>query len=141
MIIVGILSAAVLPRFVGRQVFDMRGAFDEVAAALRFARQQAVAQRRQVCVAVTTSGVTITRAQAVPPAACVGTALANPADGAAYVLAMPNGVTIAGNGGTVLPTTISFDALGRPNAAAGLCVNGDGSFCLTVNAESGYVQH
>ncbi len=112
LVILGIVSVAVLPRFVGRLTFDTRGAFDRVAAALRFARQQAVAQRRQVCVAVTAGGLAITRAQAVPPAVCNGTAL---------------------------PATIVFDALGQPNATAGLCVNGDGSFCLTVNAVSGYV--
>jgi len=139
LVILGIVSVAVLPRFVGRLAFDTRGAFDGVAAALRFARQQAVAQRRQVCVAVTAGGLAITRAQAVPPAVCNGTALINPADGAAYVLNMPNGVAIVGSGGTALPATIVFDALGQPNATAGLCVNGDGSFCLTVNAVSGYV--
>lgn len=140
LIILGILSVFVLPRFAGRQVFDTRGVLDEVSASLRFAHQQAVAQRRQVCVGVTTGGLTITRALAVPPGACGATALTNPATGSAYSVVMPTGVSLAARGATAaLPTTISFDALGRPNAAAGLRVNGDGSFCLSVEAETGYV--
>lgn len=142
MIIIGILAVVAMPRFANRQVFDTRGAFDAVAAALRYAHQQAVAQRRQVCVALTAGGATLTQAAAAPPAICDGTPLINPTTGAAYVLAMPAGVALAANGGApaALPTIISFDALGRPNAAAGLCVNGEGSFCLRVEAETGYVR-
>jgi type II secretory pathway pseudopilin PulG len=140
MIILGILSVAILPRFSGSGVFDTRGAFDEVAAALRFSRQQAVAQRRQVCVAVTAGGIGITRAQLPPPAACDGTALLNPATGGGYGLPMPDGVALAARGATVaLPVTIAFDALGRTAIAAGVAVNGDGAFCLDVEADTGYV--
>ena len=62
MTILGIQAAFVVPRFADRRVFDMRGAFDEVSAVLRYAHQQAVAQRRVVCVVLTTSGVNIARA-------------------------------------------------------------------------------
>ncbi len=141
MIMIGILAVVALPRFVGRQAFDTRGAFDSVAAALRYAHQQAVAQRRQVCVAVTAAGVTLTKASAVPPGACDGTPLINPASGATYTLVMPAGVALAAGGvSPALPLSIAFDALGRPNAAAGLRVNGDSAYCLTLEAETGYVQ-
>lgn len=139
-VILGILSVVALPRFTGRATFDTRGLFDEVSAALRFAHQQAVAQRRQVCVTVTAGSLAITQASAPPPAVCGAASLINPATGGAYSLPIPTGVTIAARGATAaLPVTISFDALGRPNAAAGLRVNGDGSFCLSVEAETGYV--
>ncbi len=139
--IIAILAVVAIPRFASRQGFDTRGAFDAVAASIRYAHQQAVAQRRQVCVTVTSGNVTMTQAVAAPPAACNGTAVINPATGAAYALAMPTGVALAARGATVaLPTTISFDALGQPNAAAGLSVAGDGSFCLNVEAVTGYVQ-
>jgi MSHA pilin protein MshC len=133
LIIVGILAVFVMPRFTGRQIFDTRGAFDEVGAALRYARQQAVAQRREVCVALAAGGISITRAPLPPPGSCDTTSLINPATGTAYLLPMPAGVTIAA------AATIRFDALGRSNAAAGVRVNGDGSFCLAVEAQTGYV--
>jgi MSHA pilin protein MshC len=139
MVILGILAVVAMPRFVGRQVFDTRGAFDEVGAALRYARQQAVAQRREVCVALAADGLGITRAPLPPPASCEATRfLLNPATGADYRLPMPAGVTLAARGATAaLPATVRFDALGR-SAAAGVRVNGDGSLCLAVEAETGY---
>ncbi|MEI7613221.1 MAG: GspH/FimT family pseudopilin [Betaproteobacteria bacterium] len=142
MVIIGILAVVAIPRFASRQGFDTRGAFDSVAATIRYAHQQAVAQRRQVCVAVSAGGMTLTQASAAPPGVCNGTALINPATGAAYVLTMPkSGVVLAARGATAaLPTTITFDALGQPNAAAGLSVTGEVSFCLNVIAVTGYVQ-
>lgn len=140
MILVGILAVFVAPRFVDRRVFDTRGAFDEVSAALRFARQQAIAQRRVVCVTLTSNGLSVFRALLPDQSACTATYLANPATGRDYQLAMPNGIALAANGATsALPVTIRFDALGRSNAAAGCRVNGDGSLCLSVEADTGYV--
>lgn len=141
LIVVGILALTVMPRFIGRQVFDTRGAYEAVAGSLRFARQQAVAQRRQVCVDVAASGsLAITQASAPSPGVCDGRALINPATGAAYTLAMPAEVVLAAEGATAaLPVTIVFDALGQPNAAAGLRVTGDGSFCLAIEPGTGYV--
>ncbi len=83
-----------------------------------------------------------TQAALPPPGVCAAaTPLTNPVTGQGYALAMPNGIALAARGATVaLPVTISFDALGRPNAAAGLRVTGDGAFCLTVEAETGYVR-
>ena len=73
LIVVGILALTVMPRFIGRQVFDTRGAYEAVAGSLRFARQQAVAQRRQVCVDVAASGsLAITQASAPSPGVCDG---------------------------------------------------------------------
>ncbi|WP_170285796.1 pilus assembly FimT family protein [Propionivibrio limicola] len=139
LVLVGILSVAIIPRFADRQTFDTRGAFDEVSSSLRFARQQAVAQRRQVCVAVTSGGLGVTQASSPPPAACDGRAVVDPATGAALSVAMPDGVSLAANGATAaLPATIRFDALGQADAA-GLRVNGDGAFCLAVEAGTGYV--
>ena len=140
MILVGILAVFVAPRFADRRVFDTRGAFDEVSAALRYARQQAVAQRRVVCVALTTSGVSIARALLPEQSACSATALLNPATGRDYLLQMPAGVALAASGATpALPVSIRFDPLGRPDAAAGIRINGDSSLCLSVEAETGYV--
>ena len=37
--------------------------------------------------------------------------------------------------------TISFNALGRPGAAATISVTGDGTKTITIAAETGYVQY
>ena len=141
LVILGILAAVAGPRFVGRGAFDARGFLDQVVAAVQYARQQAVAQRRQVCVAVTVNSLSITRAPLPPPGgACDGTALTNPATGAAYVVAAPNGVTIAGIAGTALPLNLAFDQLGRPTGAASLRIQGEDNHCLSVEAETGYVR-
>jgi MSHA pilin protein MshC len=142
LMIVGILAVTILPRFADRQTFNTRGVFEDLTGTLRFAHQQAVAQRRLMCVTVNASSFSVTRARAVPPAACDGTALLDPSSGSGYarnLATLAPGVSIAARGATAaLPVTISFDALGRA-VAAGLRVNGDGSFCLNVEAETGYV--
>lgn len=139
--ILGILAAVAGPRFVGRGAFDARGFQDQLIAALQYARQQAVAQRRQMCVSVTAGGVSIIRADAPPPAgACGATPLLNPATGAAYAVAAPNSVALAGAGATVLPVTINFDPLGRPSAAAIISVVGEDTHCVSVANETGYVR-
>lgn len=141
MVIIGILAAVAGPRLVGRGAFDARGFLDQAIAAIQYARQQAVAQRRQVCVAVTANNLSVTRAPLPPPGgACDGTALTNPATGAAYAVAAPNGVVIAGIAGTALPLNLAFDQLGRPNAAASLRIQGEDNHCLSVEAETGYVR-
>ncbi len=142
MILLGLLAVTALPRFFSPQSFSTRGVFEDLTATLRFAHQQAVAQRRLMCVTVNASSFSVTRARAVPPAACDGTALLDPSSGSGYarnLATLAPGVSIAARGATAaLPVTISFDALGR-TGAAGLRVNGDGSFCLNVEAETGYV--
>lgn len=139
MMILGIVAVVAMPRFMGRAGFDARGFFDQVVTAVQYARQQAVAQRRQVCVAVNAGGIlTITRAQAV--AGACNTALLNPNTGAAYALTLPDGVALVGHGGTVLPLALNFSPLGRPSAAAELQVSGEENRCLRIEAETGYVR-
>jgi MSHA pilin protein MshC len=138
LVLVGILAAVAVPRFIGRDAFDSRGFSDRFLAAIRFARQQAVAQRRQACVTIAATGYGLTRAQA-PGAACDGTPLFDPVTGAAYTGTAPAGIAIVGLGGTALPLTLTFDPLGRPNAAASLRVAAEADRCLTVEAETGYV--
>lgn len=143
MVLIGILAAVTLPRFVGRGVFDTRGFFDQTLVAIQYARQQAVAQRRQVCVAVAVGGLSITRAQLPPPGGvCDGTPLTNPATGAAYIVAPPvnSGLVIDGINGTALPLALSFDPLGRPNATVALRIAGENNLCLGIEAETGYVR-
>ncbi|MFZ5511948.1 MAG: GspH/FimT family pseudopilin [Pseudomonadota bacterium] len=138
LVLVGILAAVAIPRFVGRDAFDSRGFSDQFLSAIQFARQQAVAQRRRVCIAIAANGYGLTRAQA-PDAACDGTPVLDPVTGAAYAVAAPAGIAIAGVGGTALPLTLAFDALGRPSVTASLRVAAGVDRCLTVESETGYV--
>ena len=70
MIVAGILSATVLPRFGGRTCFEERGFRDETLAALRFAQKSAIASRRLVCVTFAASGLTARVANAPGAANC-----------------------------------------------------------------------
>lgn len=142
MVVIGIMAAVAIPRFVGRAPFEARGYVDQTLVALQYARQQAVAQRRQVCVAVAAGGaLAITRAPAPPPGGvCDGTALTDPSTGGAYVVAPPNGVAVAGINGTALPLALNFNPLGQPNTAAALRVTGEDNHCLGIDAVTGYVR-
>lgn len=50
MVIVSVIAAMAVPRFFGTDVFQERGAADQVKAALRYAQKVAIAQRRPVSV-------------------------------------------------------------------------------------------
>src|SRR5450759_2932408 len=66
MVIVGILAVVVAPRFFDADVFKSRGFADQVQASLRYAQKAAIAQHRNVCVAMTASDITLTIANAIP---------------------------------------------------------------------------
>src|SRR3989338_11263391 len=73
MIVVGILAVAVLPRFADVIVFEARGFRDETLSLLRYAQKSAVAQRRTVCVAVASDGITLEiDTTTVPDGTCDG---------------------------------------------------------------------
>lgn len=138
LIILGVLATVAVPRLMNRDAFSTRGFHDEVITALQFARQQAIAQRRLVCVTVTANTVTIAQTGA-PASNICNRPLQNPATGAAYALAAPNGVAIADGGGTPLPLVLTFNSLGESNRGATLNIVGDGTRSLTVAAGTGYV--
>lgn len=134
-LLVGILAVVAIPRFADRRTFDERGFIDQARAAIQFARKAAVAQRRNVCVAVTANSVTLTRAQAEGAAAPCNSSLINPATNSAFALSAPGGVTAAPD------TALVFDALGRlasPASGASIAVTGNAN-PITVERETGYV--
>lgn len=129
LVITGILAIIVLPRFADRAAFDQRGFLDQTRSAIQFARKSAVAQRRNVCVALSATSLSLTAPT------CGGVALVNPATGNTFVLAAPAGVTLAPVGNLI------FDALGRlasPDAQATITVSGVAT-PITVERETGYV--
>ena len=126
MVIIGIISAVAIPRFFDTSIFQSRGAADQVRAALRYGQKVAIAQRREVAVAlsagantncdttVTMSGVSCVISDRVTPALS-------------------------------LPGAISFDALGRPFLDGALWAGASpiqitvGGLTIYVERETGYV--
>lgn len=132
MIITGVMAAVVAPRLMDNSDIQARGFADQVQASLRYAQKTAIAQRRFVCVAFTSSSITLTVNAA---AVCPGGSLASPDGKPAYVVTAPSGITFS-----TTPTDFSFDALGRPGPNVQQTINIVGAAsAITVEAETGYV--
>jgi MSHA pilin protein MshC len=132
LIIVGILSAVIMPRFADRREFDAAGYADQARASLEYARNAAVASRRNVCVGVAGGTLTFTRAVAAGDAAGCAATLSIPQRGPVpNVLTPPAGVAI---GGTLAGFT--FMASGAASGGGTLAI---GDRTLTVVAATGYV--
>jgi MSHA pilin protein MshC len=114
-VIVGILSVAALPRFFDNDVFQQRGAADQVKSALRFAQKAAVAKHTPVSVTV---------AQGSTDCA---TTLAG--------LALTCTVAVLDAGAN----TYTFNALGQLTAPAAPATLTIGGTTITIEAETGYV--
>jgi MSHA pilin protein MshC len=119
MVILGIIAAVAMPRFFDTNVFQERGAADQVRAALRYGQKIAIAQRGAVSVNIT----------AAANSDC-GTQLT----GGDVACVIEDSVTVV----PALPRTVTFNALGQPvpNAAGLIRV---GTTDITIEAETGYV--
>ncbi len=147
LIITGVLAVAVVPRFFNTEDYQDRGFYDETVAALRYAQKSAIAQRRTVCVAFTSTTVTLHIATSSAPATCA------PGGGAGTVnLDAPNGdspfvVTAKGNAGfSSVPANFKFNALGQPLDLSDVSLPVAGKTIaiarfgnVRVEAETGYV--
>lgn len=136
MLIIGILAVVVLPRFDLLQGFDEIGYRDKVKATLEYARKSAVAQRRNVQVAIAGSGLTVTRQTATPEGEGIASWVALNLPGTSTnAFAAPSGVALSPDSATII-----FDPLGRPVtlSASSFTVSG-GAGTITIEAETGYV--
>jgi MSHA pilin protein MshC len=137
MVIVGILAAIAIPRLTDSES-KATWFHEQVKAAVRYAQRQAVAQRRCVFVQVTLNQVSLFYGDdnciitATPLTFLASMATGQP-PGSAYVLNAPAGVTMS-----PVPTTFSFNGLGRPGGGAGVSFF-VGANSVTVTAETGYV--
>ena len=143
MVLIGILAVFAIPRMVSPDQFSARGTRDFVGAALRHAQKSAIAMRRNVCVGIAATQLTMTYAAA--PGAnqpCSAGELANPGNGRAY--SDPSNALQA----AIAPAaTLVFDAQGRPLSAPStprttaltLTVTGHAS-PLTIEPETGVVR-
>jgi MSHA pilin protein MshC len=128
MVIVGIIAAVAAPRFMSVDAFKSRGFRDQVISTLRYAQKAAIAQHRFVCVAFTSSSVTLTYGLT---SACASGTLTGPTG--PYVLSSPSSnVSLGGY------TPFSFDAIGKPSVAnSAITITSETS--IAVEAETGYV--
>ncbi len=135
-VILGILAAIAVPRFFDAQVFEERGFYEEVAAALRYGQKIAVGSGCPVRVTITAGGYDL-KQQAASGNRC------DPVDSSwAVSVLLPDGQAAAGTapaGITLGPvTTFQLDGLGQTDLGSDLTVT-VGALSMTVQAKSGYV--
>lgn len=136
-VVVGILAAVAVPRWVDSG-FDDRRLRDETISALRYAQKSAIAARRVTCVAFPDSthvNVHVATGWATGDCTTGGPALTGPDNNPLAITAARNASFSAFPGGW-----ITFDPLGRSNAAATIAVAKlPAALNITVEAETGYV--
>ena len=131
-LIVGILSASVAPRFFGVASYESRQAADEVLSALRYSQQMAMNRGGDIQLVLTANNFTVQRSG--------GGALRSPDGLIPYTKIFPNSVTAAPNPN---PQTINFNALGQPGDIAGVLFPANvsivvGTTTITLEENTGY---
>lgn len=153
-VILGILSAFAVARFVGREGFESRGFYDQAITVIQQAQKTAIAQRRPIFVTITAARVAacyvaacgaagsvpvpapfaMPRTTAVAQANCLGNPAWLCAGAPAAEISLASAVA-----------DFTFSSLGRTNLVAALViavnttVPGDANRTLTVQTETGYV--
>ncbi len=121
-LITGILSISIAPRFFGVSSYEDRKASDELRSALRHTQQLAMTHGGGIQLILTASNLTVQLAN--------GTPLRSPDGRIPYVKTFPANVAVS-----PVPSTITYNALGKPNAGYTFTV---GSQTVTVEQETGY---
>lgn len=137
-VLMGILAVYAVPRILNTGDFYARGFHDQSLAYLRYAQKTAIAQRRTVCVIVSSNAINLQIANAAGSNTC-SAALAGPAGEAG--LSARSGVAFSGT-----PLSFNFDALGQPvqtstgaAAATQTLQVANVSPSITIEAATGYV--
>jgi MSHA pilin protein MshC len=136
-ILVGVLGVIAMPRFSNSDL-NARGFHDETLALLRYAQKQAIAQRRTVCVAFTSTTATLTIATAAAAATCASSAiLVGPRGESPATVTAKTGITYVAT-----PMDFTFNGLGQPSSGKTIQVANNGTaitLTITVEASTGYV--
>ena len=131
MVVVGIMAAVVIPRFVDRATFDVFGFTEQTRESLRFAQKSAIAKRRSVCVSIGSGAIALTVPASFGGSCAQG--LIDPSTGQAFSQPIPSQVTISS-------ASFSYDASGAPSAGQTITVSsGSSTQTITVDAGTGYV--
>lgn len=134
-VLLGILSATVLPKFFDVSSYKQQAFFDDTLNAVRYAQKLAVATGCKVQVSVSANAYTLNspadRSQCAN-SPTFSQAIRNPGTGAATYIGSETGVTL-----TSTSATFNFDALGRASADVTLTVAG--SKTIVVVSSTGFV--
>jgi MSHA pilin protein MshC len=149
LVILGVLAVFALPRMLASSDTAARGLHDSTLSYLRYAQKTAIAQRRTVCVAFTTTSVSLRIANTAASYNCASPTgvVLNGADGKASVSVSGAAYSAATvNGVSCLATPAAFDGLGQPVNSSGValataqCIKvGNAANSITVEAATGYV--
>jgi MSHA pilin protein MshC len=132
MLVLVVLAAVALPRFLGGEGTHSLGFAEELRAALRYAQRSAMAMQRTVCVSFAAQSATLTYASAYGAAVC-DRDLPGPSGSP-----VPFRVTATGGAGfAALPANFSFDRAGRPST--GQVITLTGARPIRVEPQTGYV--
>lgn len=123
-LLTGILSVSIAPRFFTVSAYEDRKAADELLAALRHSQQMAMTRGGGIQLLLTATNFTVQTS--------TGSNLRSPDGRIPYSKTFPTNVVV-----TPVPATISYDRLGRPDAGYTIIV---GSQTITVEAETGYAR-
>lgn len=140
LVLLGILAAYAAPRIFNRGDFDARGMHDMSMAYLRYAQKTAIAQRRTVCMTLSSSGISLKVSMAANTFGCASATAMNGPDGKAAL-------SVSGVSYSAFPSPdFSFDGLGQPVDSSGVALTTAQTFTvagagrsITVEAGTGYV--
>ena len=93
MVVVGVLAAVAVPRFMGKAGFESRGFFDQTLAVIRYAQKIAIAQRRLVFVNIASNKVTACFTNGVFPDCAANAHVVDPNTGAALAVSAPSSLS------------------------------------------------
>ncbi|MCX7218661.1 MAG: type II secretion system protein [Burkholderiales bacterium] len=134
LVLVGILSIAIIPRFASKNAFDARGYFDQSISMVRYAQKLAIAQRRDVFVNVTGNSICLTYVGDTTCSTSVVNQVVSPDERTWFRKPAPSGMSFAA------ASSFSFNALGQPSSGQTINFTGDGvTTKITVERETGYV--
>lgn len=127
-LIIGIFSVSVIPRFFNTSSYKNRLATDELMAALRYSQQTAMNRGGDIQFILTANNFTVQRSG--------GGSLRSPDGRIPYSKTFPDSITAS-------PTTINFNALGQPINDAATLISSNipltvGTSNITVEANTGY---
>lgn len=144
-VLLGVLAVFAAPRLFNSSDFYARGFHDETLALLRYAQKAAIAQRRTVCVAFTSSSATLSIARNAATSTCDMPLTGPNQNCTTGTPAGAKGCTTAKSGVlySAHPSSLSFNGLGQPVATSlSVQVANNGTpiaSTVTIEAETGYV--
>lgn len=137
-VVMGILSAIVLPRFTGRTEFEGRGFFNQTEGMIRYAQKVAIAHRRNVTVQIDNSTNRICLTYQSASVDCSSEGVIDPESQTTFTKTAPANVSFAA------ASSFTFTPLGRltGNTNVSVTVNqaaAPAAGTITIEAVTGYV--